>query len=214
MLMRKCICIFGEYRVFDNDYINNVFGDYDVFIHSNVDYVYINIKKLKGYLIDTCINNTVNAIDTLYGKTYPNKIYSMFYSVMMSNQLKLKYEEDNNFKYDLVIMVRSDLFFDIDTNFVLDTNVLNINDNMYSGIHVNKFLNDHFCISSSENIDKYSSLYKNINEYVTNDEMVAEIILKKHIDKMLLNTKLSKFTYIIKRNDGDNRGDFYMNKKN
>jgi hypothetical protein len=42
---------------------------------------------------------------------------SMFYSIMMANELKKKYEIENNFRYDLVIKTRFDLVFPIGNRF-------------------------------------------------------------------------------------------------
>jgi hypothetical protein len=43
--------------------------------------------------------------------TKPINILSMHYNIFKSNQLKIQYEQENNFTYDLVIRSRTDMFY-------------------------------------------------------------------------------------------------------
>ena len=40
-----------------------------------------------------------------------NNIISQFYSISQANNLKKKYEDENNFKYDVVVRLRTDEYF-------------------------------------------------------------------------------------------------------
>ena len=100
-----------------------------------------------------------------------NNIISMFYSVSEANNLKKKYEEENDFKYDCVVRLRTDEYFynpigSLD-NYDLNTvNVLN------EWAHVEHGINDHFAFGSSELMDKYLDVFENFVEIC---EMGAEI---------------------------------------
>jgi hypothetical protein len=89
-----------------------------------------------------------------------NNIISMFYSVYYSNQLKIEYENQNNFKYDCVIRLRTDEYFlapigSIDN---YDMNVVNV---LNEWAHLEYGINDHFAFGSSELMNKYLDVYSN-----------------------------------------------------
>lgn len=86
---------------------------------------------------------------------------SMFYKRFTCNELKKKVELENNFKYDLVIQMRADVFFSIYIDFLL----LDL-----TKFNAKYFLNDQVIISNSENIDKLSDLYLNINKILKDCE--------------------------------------------
>ena len=101
------------------------------------------------------------------------KLYSRWYSTLQVNILKNKYEENNNFKYDLVILNRFDNFF---YNY-LDLNKID-NSKIYSskwdcGRNIflqkqnfdNKHTQDYWYISSSENINIFSQLFNFLEDY-------------------------------------------------
>jgi hypothetical protein len=100
-----------------------------------------------------------------------NNIISMFYSLNEANNLKKKYEDDNGFKYDCVIRLRTDEYFKTPigpiSNYDLNTvNVLN------EWAHIEHGINDHFAFGSSELMDKYLDVFDN---FVKICEMGAEI---------------------------------------
>jgi hypothetical protein len=99
--------------------------------------------------------------DVNYELCSPISPYSMFYSIREANNLKSKWENDNNFKYDLVIRCRFDIEF---KKFNLDLDVID-NNKMYIYSMGNGFPNDQFAISSSNNMDYYSNLYDNLEVY-------------------------------------------------
>lgn len=102
-------------------------------------------------------------------------ILGMYYKIKKSNDLKVSYELKNNFKYDLVIRHRTD--FAIEKSINLERILDNAKETIYipncdekarnSGIPIR----DVFAVSSSENMDYYSSLFDNIDFIVKKYDM-------------------------------------------
>lgn len=94
-----------------------------------------------------------------------NNTISMMYSLYKANELKKKYEEENNFKYDCVVRLRTDtLFFskvgplkDYDLDYCYVKNVY---------AHTDYGIDDQFAFSNSENMDKYFDAYENIYDNI------------------------------------------------
>ena len=87
--------------------------------------------------------------------------YSIYYSIMQSNMLKILHEVRTGEKYDLVIKLRFDnklqrpLVFDgIDTNFMYSEELGNAH------YEINDWIN----FSSSQNMDRMASIFYNFNE--------------------------------------------------
>ena len=107
-----------DYRIghhFHNKHIfePNKEHDIDVFIHSwSTDFKdeLVDIYKPKKYIIE-------NQIDFNQPSLRLNSIASRWYSTAMSVQLKKVYEEENNFKYDIVMLYRFDHIFQTDLKF-------------------------------------------------------------------------------------------------
>lgn len=87
----------------------------------------------------------------------------MFYKMHSCNELKKQHENENGFQYDLVILTRPDLaILDPIPDQVIDhPNVLWVS-NKYNDHYR---LSDQFTISSSENIDYFTSIWDNLNTY-------------------------------------------------
>ena len=115
--------------------------------------------------------------DTVPG---PNKRvqahYSRWYSTKIVNQLKQKYEKENNFKYDFVILSRFDMIWTVDIICKkLNKNIFYIPGQTKGGVSWgwpnNKSglpyeIGDLFFVSNSENMDNFSLLYDYINDYI------------------------------------------------
>jgi hypothetical protein len=94
-----------------------------------------------------------------------NNIISMFYSLEKANNLKRKYEEENNFKYDCVVRLRTDEFFYKDIGSLNNYNLNTVNvHNEYA--HLDYGINDHFAFGSSELMDKYLSVCSNLETII------------------------------------------------
>lgn len=96
----------------------------------------------------------------IYNKRNINGILSMYHKIYECNKLKIQYEKENNFKYDAVIRFRSDieLLQKIEINNLDKINIPKFGD--YSGIQ------DQIAFSNSNNMDQYSELYLNIENYL------------------------------------------------
>lgn len=106
-------------------------------------------------------------------------IISMFYSIYKCNELKEKYENNNNMKFDRVIRMRFDSDFMGKKLFVNDLigDVIIPNGPDWDG------LNDQFAIGSSESMDYYSNLYNNF-ESLQHISFHPEKILKEYMSKI------------------------------
>ena len=131
----------------------------------------------------------------IYQKWYSNNEKYIFYyrhcsqleSIFLSNQLKRKYETQNNFKYDVVIRCRFDLPLKQEFNFQdyeLDKYVYvrdikaewNGQEIPKGNKRIERCINDMFAFSSSVNMDKWCDLFNYIKEA---GEMVYDIELLK-----------------------------------
>jgi hypothetical protein len=108
--------------------------------------------------------------------------FSMFYSVLMANKLKIDYEIKNNFKYDCVLRMRFDWALDQ----LINLNNFDLN-KLYcpNDCGTQKSINDQFAFSKSENMDIYSNTYNFIDDYWVNDriKLIQESLLYHHLDK-------------------------------
>jgi len=90
--------------------------DYDIFYHTwDVGHNTDSLKKLNELYLPTSY-----IIESPYEKSEHGSFGSMLYSIMMANELKKKYEIENNFRYDLVIRTRFDLVFHPSSMFILN----------------------------------------------------------------------------------------------
>ena len=100
-----------------------------------------------------------------------NSMCSVFYSQWRSGLLKSKYENDNNFKYDVVIRARLDIVY----NGVIDINNIGIKSstlvlaNKWQDIRQSLIpglgdytMDDNFAIGDSATMDTYLSVYPNM----------------------------------------------------
>ena len=103
----------------------------------------------------------------------------------MSNNLKIKYEKENNFRYDVVIRCR----FDIDL-ISLNLDLSNLEpDKIYVDGEINRgqpgVPNDQFAIGNSYVMDYYANLYENLTKYREGGFrlFMGEQLLKHHVEK-------------------------------
>lgn len=135
------------------------------------------------------------AHNTWDGRDY-KRIISFFYHIEKCNELKKTYEEEHNFKYDIVIRLRADLSFVTEFNLDRVVGDVNLNNTIYYNAfnHINDngrryidaaficpfmnlkegmllpngeyYFNDFITIGTSENIDNICNLYSNIPQYM------------------------------------------------
>lgn len=107
--------------------------------------------------------------------------FSMFHKIKVANQLKMEYERQFKFQYDMVMRFRPDTY--LKSPLLLDSE--------FEKWHVPKHgdfggLNDQMAWSSSKNMDYYSGLYDNIESYLEQDPAMLlnpEYLMKRHWEK-------------------------------
>jgi hypothetical protein len=190
--MKIALCLSGQPRYLDEGYeqINrNLLSKYDIdcFVHTwwddsmknesmvlspNLNYGRKYIWKentletiVKYYSPKIFMHQKQIEFDTFdyidYGPCFPQYVHSMFYSIMMCNNLKKIYEKENNFIYDVVIKSRFDAKFN---RFNIDLEKLDMN-YLYAQHYREHITDDKFIISSSKNMDVYSSAFKFFEQY-------------------------------------------------
>lgn len=124
--------------------------------------------------------NEYNHLDDL-PSAIQTRLVSNFYSVYMANKLKCEYEEEHGFKYDLVIKTRIDCKYHKPHNITKYVQESDWNEyvhvpTLYQKTRVSKMypistggeygsLSDTFAFGTSEIIDKFSSVFLNV-EYI------------------------------------------------
>lgn len=174
--MRKAISFSGQSRFVLEGY-NTLkknlkdFDSYDIFIHTWFGDLTkdIFLYEPKYYAVEPQRQVVPDTV-----KEYTNAHFvhfSMFYSMKKSLEFLQKYEQDNNFKYDVVIRTR----FDIDLESQLDPCSFDLNEGVYSPDVCGNpaVISDWFNFGSSNNIKVYSEIYDNIIEFHKQGVMIT-----------------------------------------
>ncbi len=156
--------------------------------HDGADKLALDIYKPKKHLIEPqkeLDQKTYNA-DQYEGKYRVGATLSMFYSMKEANRLKKEYEEENNFKYDVVVRCRFDfgIFTKINYEKYEYKDFIHFIDNCS---HERAMcMNDHFAFSKSEYMDVYSNTYDSIETiyYEQKAPFNPEIFLGRHVRKI------------------------------
>jgi hypothetical protein len=123
--------------------------------------------------------------DFVWSPEHTNIGFSFTYSLLQANELKKKYEQENNFKYDWVFRARFDWALNHPINFdELDSNFIYIPDFEKSfETPNNPHCSDQFAFSSSKNMDVYTQLFSNIRKHWENMEIkhMGENLLLHHL---------------------------------
>jgi hypothetical protein len=184
--MKIAVCLSGQPKFFEKSFAyvsKNLFYNFnelDIFFHSwqtnlteEEKNKLINLYKPKKYLFE---NEKLHILNYPFKQstTSPNNVFSMFYSIKKSNELKKQYEEENNFKYDWVFRLR----YDFALNKKFDEDILNTLSKQ--SVYLNNFEQspnphcaDCFGFSSSENMNIYSDTYSNIMKYGFGNTILA-----------------------------------------
>lgn len=185
-------------------------NDVDVFIHSwDTDLEGEITKKYSPKLskFEPTLNFPINK--PLKDTQRVQNHFSRWYSCKEVTKLKSKYEKDNNFKYDFVMLSRQDIAWQTNVSFAdLDPNyfyVANWREQFkghrkgYPGGHGGyaRSLQDLWCISNSTDMDELCTLIDHIPQYCTeNPELMAMKGISNH---RLLYYKLLKMGIIPNR---------------
>jgi len=108
-------------------------------------------------------------------------LFSMFYSIYKSNELKKQYEKENKFKYDFVIRSRFDVKLNSKVDFTVDGSKLYLPNGCFDV--ANGYV-DCFGYSNSNYMDVYADTFNHIDNIMnkTNIRFCGEYVLRQHLD--------------------------------
>jgi hypothetical protein len=183
------VCITGQYRswdhIKDNILENIIKDDADVFYVCDRDLSIPNIDHEIMQGSQTFYDEST--LQFFHSRKTPDsgvdKSVNMFYKIMKCNQLKLQHENKHNFKYDVVVRVRTDVPFREPIIFSEDA------DKIFVPGHLNHGgICDMFAYGSSHLMDNFCNVFPNIKQYIDEGcHFHPETILKYHCNKLSLN---------------------------
>lgn len=197
--MRIALCLFGfSHGGYQNRQVNFFKGyegfkkylfdkyDVDVFVHSwndneeNITKYYKPKKMLledqdefkqKFESSDDYKNFKYGLKDVkYYSARVKYKDYSQFYSIYQSNKLRLEYQKEHNFTYDIIILTRFDLDIKINKDLnSYDMTKFYVNDKKEcryrDQINKHKYVIAKLYMGNDEDITYMSNLYHHLHEY-------------------------------------------------
>lgn len=167
-----------NYKRFNLEHIRELYNPKSINVE-NFDSIseVFNIQNFDRLIDLNKLNHNIHDNGILFG-------LSMHYKRYLCNQLKIQYEMVNLFKYDLVLLIRPDIFWLKPLNVEsLDKNKIYCRDVGY----------DYFFISSSENIDKICDVHMNIENICKENKDLEfngfplycpEFFLEKHLNNI------------------------------
>jgi hypothetical protein len=154
----------------------------------------IRIPDYSHYI--TCNNCGKTTFGNWNGETY--KAFSMFYQIKKVLELKDRYEQENNFKYDVVFLTRPDTYLTVGVNINFDLNRV-----YFDGCHIAPahrtnpqcWADDHILMSNSDNISCLGKIFDKIHEYHNEDILINnETLIYFHLKKNNIEIKQADFT--------------------
>jgi len=216
--MKIALCFSGFARTFKHTYpyLKKYILDHlnpDVFFYGYTDIDngiseedIVNLYKPKKFYFKEYDEDAKNKIWDAYGtrqigeirmlsSMQPINILSQYYNLFNSNQLKKQYEEENNFKYDIVIRARTDCYFYryfSEEELKVEKNCVYIPDIWDFG-HVSSG----FAYGDSESMDVYSDLFNKIRQYNLEEHFPfgPEPMKAYHINRQNLKRKIVQNHY-------------------
>lgn len=152
-----------------------------------------NPKLINFVKTDTIVGERIKEVEgyPTAAESNVSSVFNMWWGIYQANELKKKYEEENGFKYDIVIRTR----FDIEI--LTEVSLRNWNNSIFIPIgsdHRDGF-NDFLAYGSSHCMDYYCSNFHNLVTYIKEGELIhPERLLRRHL-KDIQNCQLIR-TYI------------------
>lgn len=187
--MKIAICITGQIRTWNrvkDNIIQNIFKDNtDVFFVCDEDLCITSIdykiaKELQSFYgsRDLEFFNSKKSAETSV-----ENCVNMFSKIAECNQLKMLHESQHNFKYDIVVRLRTDTNFRHPVIFSEDKDKIFIPNNLdFGGIC------DQFAYGPSNLMDKFCDVFTNIKKYIEEGcRFHPETLLDYHCKKADLN---------------------------
>lgn len=128
-------------------------------------------------------------------ETRVNNVLSATYTLKKCNDLRLKYQNDNNVDYDIVLRIRPDYYFINHINpsqleSAKKGEILIPNEWDFKEVHPLS-VSDGIALSNNFSMNKYCELYSHIDNYFDEGIMFhPETYFGVHIDRMNLNRKV------------------------
>jgi len=228
--MKVALCLSGHFRSFNTTFKSlqdSIIGPYqpDIFIYSPETLGFDGADRGDHHLVKS--NLDIEKIKELYkpkkilveplrkwdvtkyyvipniGLRDPEIVCGMFYGIYKANQLKMEFEEENNFTYDVVIRCRPDLYFE---------NTLRA-DEVHSaakstGVYIPNFgsyggLNDQFSFGHSKIMDIFCATFPNLDKfYDLGCKWHAETMTKFTADYFNIPILRSNIEYFLLRANG------------
>jgi hypothetical protein len=195
--MKVAVLLSGKFRNSYEEYKSikkNLIDKYNADIFIN--YIYdntidinpielINLYNPKNIQFTQLPNTVIDMVDMVsnYSKADESNtlsIFSMWYGIKKTNELKVNYELENNFKYDVVIRARFDteILNKVELKLVQNSIFIPIGSDHRGGY------NDLFAYGSSNTMDYYCSTFDNLIQYIIDGELIhPECLLRHHLDK-------------------------------
>lgn len=197
---KAALCLSGHPRVFRKCFEflrNNIMEPLNpiIFIHAWYDHDWevdsvLELYRPAKYKFEKYTKEHANHFSGFFNPTKMRKaretnaeaFASMTYKIMCCNGLKLKYEAEQEHKFDFVIRGRFDTVFSRQLN---EQDITLIKPNTIVIPHLHDYhggLNDMFAIGCSEDMNIYSVLHKYIIDYAVNGCMIhPETMLRHHL---------------------------------
>lgn len=167
--MKTAICFSGELRSIDKTYpilkdkLMNRFSDYDIFYHTwndDPDLYKLHYIEKDEHTKNILIENRLTLPEReIFHKNKRSEVFvqgmlRQLYCLKMCNNLKKNYENENNFKYDIVVRARPDLLIVNNTSLERTVETWDYKNYVYTTDHDDHGgYNDRFYFSNSENMD-------------------------------------------------------------
>lgn len=214
--MKIALCLSGGLRNFKDTAYSFKYHLLDKF---DVDVFFYGLENLEGseqnqkdlielYNPKKFQINKNNFYESIFCKYHlPTSFYG-FYNVFKCNELKIHYENEHSFKYDIVIRSRTDCFWFrdlLDSELELSKECV-LTPSEWSFRTVHDFCrSDVFAMGTSEMMDRYSDLFNYIDDYTRFFNFHPESLCGYHLqDKKIPNLESHRcivFEYPTKRGE-------------
>lgn len=202
--MKIAICLSGQLRNYKETfpYFKSFIIDDlspDIFIYTDkYDSEIERLYKPKYFEFNTNIINNNLGYKNIHPSTNNISLLNQFYKISECNKLKCKYEDENKFKYDLVIRCRLDSFFI--RKFKKEELELEDNQIIVPWGWDFKSVSEHaetdiFALGKSEAMDKYSSVFDNLDKYKNDIIFHPESIIGYNLFRENVETKTYEINF-------------------
>ena len=185
----------------DLPYFSSLFPHFSAEISSESIVNESELRKL--YNPKACVvekSPSLEEYDDFFGFKVPNKMIQkhpktmwsrhLFYKVYKCNELKKDFEQQNDFKYDLVIRLRPDLSIGEVISPQIDENTLYFR---YRTINISNQISDQYFYADSDTMDNVCDIYNNIEALWQQYNSNPEVELKYYWAEGLLYTYLQQY---------------------